>query len=321
MATPPPVASVGIVRLHEGNLVQQLQAFGSVQPASDAQYTLSVQAQGRVSEWWVANGSVVRKGQPLARFALSTTAVAAYRQATAAVRLAMTDRLHTQALLARQLATRDQLAQSEKLLNDAMTVLQALRANQGDKTDFILRAPWDGTVIGLDAVSGEVLPAGVPLARLVRVHAWKVRVGLEATDGQSVRAGDDVSLHGLDSHVSSRGHVLSVGRTLDPVTHQLVAWIDGAEPLTGEESVRADIKIGTWHGWLVPRAAVLGEGPYTVYQVDHGHAVKIGVKRLGGDDVTWVLAGRLDPALPLVVVGADQLDDGMAVKTQGQATL
>ena len=68
-------------------------------------------------------------------------------------------------------------------------------------------------------------------------------------------------------------------------------------------------------GWLLPRDAVLEDeqGAY-LFQVADGKAVRVNVKRIGGNDDTIVVEGPLDPARPVVTVGNYQLADGMTVR-------
>ena len=73
-------------------------------------------------------------------------------------------------------------------------------------------------------------------------------------------------------------------------------------------------------GWVVPRDAVLSDaqGEY-LFQVAGSKAVRVRVKRIGGDDNNSVVEGALDPARPLVTLGNYQLNDGGAVRLSAAA--
>jgi len=78
---------------------------------------------------------------------------------------------------------------------------------------------------------------------------------------------------------------------------------------------RADITVGQWQGWLIPRDALVGDGhTWHVFQVAGGKAVNVPVTIVGESDTVSVVSGALDARRPLVVVGNAQLDDGMAVR-------
>jgi hypothetical protein len=57
------------------------------------------------------------------------------------------------------------------------------------------------------------------------------------------------------------------------------------------------------------------DGPF-VFQVNGGKAARVAVEILGEADDRFAVAGRLDPTRKLVVSGAYQLSDGMAVREQ-----
>ena len=66
---------------------------------------------------------------------------------------------------------------------------------------------------------------------------------------------------------------------------------------------------------MVPRDAVLGMATgIIVFQVAAGKAVRVAVRRLGGDDEHSVVDGSIDPQRPLIIAGNYQLSDGAAVR-------
>ncbi|WP_243042814.1 efflux RND transporter periplasmic adaptor subunit [Dyella sedimenti] len=313
-------AAVVTVPPRQGSLPERVTAYGTAGPSQDALRVLNVQAAGHVAHWDVAVGAPVRRGQRLLTFALAPSAVAAYQQATSALALAVAQRAHAAALYAQQLATRDQLDQAGKVLRDAQSNLDALARQQGRAATVEVDAPFDGSVAAIDAAPGDALASGAPLLSVQRGDGLVVTVGIERESVARVMAGAEVELTPLDAGPAMRGTVRRVARVLDAHTHQVDVEVvpDGA-PLAGE-GFRAEIVVGQWQGWLLPRDAVQGdEGSRYVFQLADGKAVRVPVRVLGESERVSVAAGALDSHRPLVTEGASQLDDGMAVRAAGAA--
>jgi RND family efflux transporter MFP subunit len=312
-------AIVTTVPLKQGSLPDTVAAYGSAGPATDAAQVMNVQAAGRVLRWNVTAGASVKRGQPLLSFALAPAAVAAYQQAVTAQQLAETQRAHTAQLLSQQLATRDQLDQAEKALHDAQSNLDAVVQQQGRGATVEVTAPFDGTVASVDAQQGDNLQPGAPLLTVQRGDGLVVTAGVERAAMDRVKVGASATLVPIDGGEAMLGTVRRVARTLNKTTHQLDVEIvpDGA--LVGGEGFRADIVVGQWQGWLLPRDAVQGdEEDRHVFQVANGKAKSVPVKVLGETDEITVASGALDAHLPLVTEGATQLDDGMAVRAPAE---
>lgn len=308
-------AAVTTVPLTQGSLPETMTAYGSAGPAVDAAQVISVQAPGRVTRWNVTAGTSVRRGQSLLTFTLAPSAVAAYQQAVTAQTLAHTQRDHVAQLLSQQLATRDQLDQAEKALQDAQSSLDAVVQQQGRSATLDVTAPFDGTVVSVDAQQGDNLQAGAALLTLQRADGLVVTAGVERDAMTRVQVGANAELVPIDGGTSMHGTVRRVAHALDPHTHQLAVEIVTDGVLVSGEGFRADIAVGQWQGWLLPRDAVQGdEMDRHVFQVANGKAVNVPVKVLGESDHVTVASGALDAHLPLVTEGATQLDDGMAVR-------
>lgn len=314
-------AAVTTVPLTQGNLPETVAAYGSAGPAADAAQVVSVQASGRVTRWHVTAGAAVKRGQSLLAFALSPASVATYQQAVSAQKLAEAQRAHAAQLLSQQLATRDQLDQAQKAWQDATSNLQALVQQQGRNPIVDVQAPFDGTVVTVDASQGDNLSPGAALLTLQRADGLVVTAGVEREAMARVRVGAKVDLVPIDGGAPMQATVRRVANALDPHTHQLAVEMVTTGALVSGEGFRADIVVGQWRGWLLPRDAVQGDGAARhVFQVANGKAIRVPVNVLGESDSITVAGGALDARLPLVTEGATQLDDGMAVRVSAEHT-
>jgi multidrug efflux pump subunit AcrA (membrane-fusion protein) len=179
-----------------------------------------------------------------------------------------------------------------------------------------LLAPFDGIVSSIAATRGDTLQAGVALLSLARRGGAVVSVGIEPDPQHAAAPGDKVTLVPLGAGASVTGVVFRVAGMLDAHTHLQNADITPDGPVTVGMGYRADITVDQWHGWLLPRDALVGDGTtWQVFQVAGGKAVQVPVTVVGQSDTLAIVSGALDAQRPLVVVGNTQLDNGMAVRT------
>lgn len=308
-----------------GSLPERVFAYGAATPATNGGMTLSVQAEGRVMAIHVTAGEAVRSGQTLLEFHLAPAASSAYQQAASALELARQEQARTARLLSQQLATRDQLAQADKAVSDSRAALAALEAEHGGKAQQLISAPFDGVVSALPVTQGERVAAGAPLLTITRTGGLVVTVGVEPAQRRGVRVGQKAGLAPLsEGEPVLHGSVSRVDHVLNPKTRLIDVDVtpdaaDAGELLEGA-AFRAEIQTGELKGWVVPRDAVLSDaqGEY-LFQVAGDKAVRVHVKRIGGDDNTSVIEGALDPARPLVTLGNYQLTDGAAVRLSSAA--
>jgi hypothetical protein len=80
------------------------------------------------------------------------------------------------------------------------------------------------------------------------------------------------------------------------------------------EAMQVAIETGQVAGWVVPHQAVVtAGGPARVFQILAGKAKAVPVRIVLSSDKGDVVDGNLDPAKPLIVAGAYQVNDGDAV--------
>jgi membrane fusion protein, multidrug efflux system len=311
-----PSVAVQTIAAKRGSLADTVTAYGTAAPVVEGSTTLSLPTDGRVLQLAVAPGQLVQPGQRLLDFGFLAATTSAYQQALTALNLARSQRQHTAALLAQQLATRDQLAQAEKAVADAQTILDAMRQEGRDKSVQIVTAPFAGIVTAIPVAQGSQVAAGTPLITVARGDALAVIVGIEPSGGVRVSPGQPARLEPLTgTGAAIDGTVVRVDGMLNAKTRLIDTTISAPAGLVPGAAFRAVITVGQFQGWLVPRDAVLsdGKGPY-LFQVSGGNAARVDVKIVGSAGDTTVVDGPLGPQLPIVIQGNYQLSDGMPVR-------
>ncbi len=317
-----PSVQVSTETPRQGSLARTLTAYGTVRTAPGGSEALSLLRAGQVTRVLVAPGQSVHRGETLLSVSADPAALAAYSQAVGALSLARGERVRTARMLAQHLATNDQLALTDKAVTDAQASLDVLNRAGGGSAGQNLAAPFDGVVSSVSVASGTRVAAQAPLLTLERTSRLVASVGIEPALRAQVVPGQPAEIQPLDGGTPVAGSVLSVSAMLDPATRLVPVLVDppgavSADPLAGllpGGAVRVVVRVGEYRGWLLPRDAVLGDalGAY-VFQVDAGRAVRTEVRVVGTVDGTTVVAGKLDPARPLVITGNYQLQDGGAV--------
>ena len=317
-ATPPPRADVHVVPARFGELPIRVSVYGVAQSRGGAAQAISTQATGTVTQMDVTPGQAVRQGQPLLSLRLTPASWSAWHQAQRAVRTTKLSRDHLAALLAQQLATREQLNQADKALDDARDARDALAQQQGSAPTLLIRAPQDGIVLSIEVAPGQDVSAGTTVLSWLPTKALILRAGAEAASG--IEPGDEATVSPLEQVEASTGSVTYVSAVLDPRTHQREVDITVAKPLLVGAGYRAEVVVRRQRGWLVPRQALIGDddGGH-VFQLDGSRAVAVPVSVRGEEGDLSVVDGPLDARRAVVDVGATQLDDGMAVHVVGGA--
>lgn len=324
-AAPPEVSAlVQTAPLTRGELLRTLRAYAVVQvPASQTQ-ALAFPQPMQVQSLAVHAGQAVRKGQWLATLRANPASTLAYTQAQNAVRFAQRELDRITALEAQQLATQSQVDAARKSLADAQAQLHSLQQQGAGQNETRVTAPADGIVLAVNAAPGDLLAAGSPLLQLGRGGSVQAAAGVPPEDAARLQPGQPVRLRAVfDPAQHWTGTIRSIGAAINPKTQRLDVLIalppQPHLPAPGT-SVQAEIVLGRWRGWVVPRDAVLQDerGAY-VFQDDHGRARRVPVQIAIESGLQTGITGALNPALPLVVVGNYELRDGMALRVAGAA--
>lgn len=297
---------------------ETLTLFGEIAQEAGASENVSFPRPVLLSRLLVSAGQHVSAGQPLLEALTDPAAAASYREAQSAVTLAQKEVDSQQELFAERLTTQAQLAAARKGLADAEAELTAQHQAGASPGVQVLRAPRDAVVASLGAQQGDRVQAGATVLQLSRSGAQRALLGAEPEDISRLARGMPVRLIPVFGGNPARGTVSQVFAVINPQTRLVdvaVSLPDGTSALPGQK-VRGDITLAATDAWVLPPAAVLSDdsGAY-IYQVAGGHArrvpVKLRVETANYDGVT----GSIDPALPVVVSGNYELEDGGVVRT------
>lgn len=295
-----------------------MNVFGEVNPGKVE--AISFPQAGQLAQLVVVSGQRLHRGDPIATMVSDPAAQTAYHQAATALGFAQRELRRNQDLLALQLATQSQVDAAGKQVQDAQSALDAQRKLGGEQATARLLAPFDGVVTSLPVAQGERVQAGVAVAQIGRSDSLRVQLSIEPAQSGQLRTGMPVTISAMqDSARRIRTVIAEIQDLVDPKTQMVSALAmlpasQQARLLSGMR-VQAVIELGQRQAWSVPRAAVLtdDQGAY-LFQVSRDKARRIGVVKLVETGSTFGVEGKLDPALPVVVLGNYELHDGMSVR-------
>jgi membrane fusion protein (multidrug efflux system) len=317
-AAPAVSALVQTAPLRQLDLSDALTAVGVVTTGQDV--AISFPRAGQVSRLLVIQGQRVSRGTPLATLTSDPNARLAYAQASSAVAFAQGELRRNQDLFSLQLATQSQVDAARRALQDAEANLAAQRQLGGALGSATVAAPFDGVVTAVAAALGDRIQPGAVILQVGHTDVLRVRLGIEPEDSRLVQVGMPVTLSPLgDSTKSVSVSIAESQGLVDPKTQLIdaVALVpaSGTSFLVPGMYVRATIEVGRHRSWAAPRAAVLTDaaGAY-VFQVAGGRARRVDVTPGAESQGMVPITGRIDPRLPIVVLGNYELQDGMAVR-------
>lgn len=275
---------------------------------------------GQIFQILVVVGQRVHRGDVLASLTSDPVSQAAYSQAQSAAKLADKELHRNEELFALQLATQSQVDAARKQLQDADSNLAAQKKLGGDAATASLLAPFDGVVTALAAGQGDRVAAGTTVLQLGRADSFRIQLGVEPSKSRLIKAGMPVAIATLEDPTTViAGKLSEIQSLVDPKTQLVGAMVElpakDASALVPGMHIQGTIQLGKYSVWSVPRQAVLSDdkGGY-VFQIAGGKARRVAVTRLIENAGSFGVEGKLDPALPVVVSGNYELQDGMAVR-------
>ena len=145
---------VKLTKLERGSLPNIVTVFGKVEASTSMRQTITAPATAVVDAIFVKAGEKVNAGAPLIRLGPTPETAAAYKKAVSALDDARELVQRTQTLLEQHLATRQQLADAEKMASDAQASLNALSA-EGASTPQTLSAADNAIVTTVSTSLGR----------------------------------------------------------------------------------------------------------------------------------------------------------------------
>ena len=316
-ATARGAAPVRVAVVENAPAVESLRAIGVLAPADEIR--LAFMTGGVIRTIAVEQGAAVKKGQLLATLADDEVA-SAVTQASAVAEQAKRDLERGRALLADEVATREQV---EDLATAHAVAAAQLRSALFNARHARIEAPADGVVLRKLAEPDEQVAAGQPVLVVGNTSGgWIVRAALSDRDIVRVEAGSAAEVT-LDAYPGRRfaAEVIEIAAAADPETgtYEMKVSVDpqGARFVQGLVAKVTIADPDAESVAVVPVTSLLeADGSIaTVFVVAQGSiARKVSVRtgRLLGERIE-VVAG-LAPGDRVVTEGAAWLDDNDPVR-------
>lgn len=315
---PAPTATITTATIASGQLQDVATVYGVVQADPAASRTLSAPRGVIVERVLARPGQVVSAGEPLAVVASQPSSALAFRQAADAAASAKTDLARVQRLFDARLAASDQLIQARKAAADADAALAAQQRQGAGLARQTLTAGAPAVVVSIAVAPGDHVAQDAAIMTLARLGALSVKLGIEPTAGR-VSAGDAVTIRPTTGGAPIASRLAMVGRAIDPSIHLIAATapLSGAALPVGA-AVQADIVTGSHQGLSAPRGAVVfDETGAHVFIISGGKAQRVFVTAGADHGEAIEISGPIGAGEVVAVQGAQELQDGMAVKIAG----
>ena len=308
-------------------------ATGQVKPAAGAEFLVAPPQDARIAELTKAIGDRVRRGELLVRFQIpSLEADAAAKRsdlarAEAQLKTAQQNVTRLSGLFQRGIAARKEvedaqrdLALAEATVNETRSTTSAAGQLAGRE---VVRAPFDGVVVGRTHQAGDLVSPGAPepLLRVIDPARLQVEAAVPAADLGRVATGNPARVRGA-GFPDETARVIARPPSVDPATGTALVRLAFDTPTRRPVGLTAEVEIyGEEHraAVLVPADALVQEGTASyVFVVDgqkgqqkaHRREVQVGVVAAGKAEIlSGVAAGE-----PVVVRGQTALPDGAKVE-------
>ena len=313
-----PSAFVTITPVRAATIYDTIVAYGVISGSSAEGRTVVAPRDVIVEKIFVAPGESVGASTPLVQLADTPAAQMAYRDAVDALAFAQKNEGQTERLYAAHMATNDQLAAARKTLADARSAVAAETASGAGAASQTIRAPVAGIVVGVSAIEGGRLAAGAPIVSVAPASAMIADFRVEPPQAVRLLHGQPVKFHPvfdaehafdarlelISSQIDAQGRFVRVTAPASEAKLPLGTAVEGA------------ITVSSHPGLLAPQNSVVYDTSGTHVFLDQAGVarlvqVKTGVQQ--GADIEIIRP--LSAGQPLIVEGAYQVQDGMAVRT------
>jgi RND family efflux transporter MFP subunit len=283
---------------------------------------------GRIAAVLVEPGDRVRRGQVLARLN-PITAQTQVDSASASLDELRAAAAVAQAEWARAERARDSFSveESERRRTSAVTAQAKVKVAEAQLAEAHNRwshttviAPSDGIVLTRNAEVGQIaVPGSSVLFRLARGGEIEMRGQVTEQDMPRLKVGQvaEVRLDGVAQPFI--GKVWQIGAIIDPVTRQgtvRIALSAADQDLRPGAFARADIRVGSTAGTILPQTAVLSDeqGSYTLIVGADNKVERRGISVGGARSEGLLITGGLTGSERVVAIAGAFLRPGEQVK-------
>jgi membrane fusion protein (multidrug efflux system) len=316
-----PTPTVQTTPIRQGHIDCKIVAYGVVAARSSDVSVLSVPYEARVKQIKVAEGERIGAGAVVMEIEPSADTQLQMVQGKAAYESAAQGLEQTKARFASHLATNQDLLDAQQNLQIARLKLDSMQG-EGAGGPAELKSSTGGLVAKVDVQEGQVVPAGTALVEIAGGSRLEVRLGVESSEAAFIKPGDQVALQDLgQSGATMAGTVRLVAQRINPDTRMIdvMASLPADSTLPLGDYLRGEFSAAGSDGLLVPVSAVLPDDEgFSMFTVDQGKAVEHKVTvAVRNDELALISGDGLSAGQAAVTLGNLELEDGMAVKTQG----
>ncbi|WP_417831074.1 efflux RND transporter periplasmic adaptor subunit [Terasakiella sp.] len=321
------VAAKSVVETHTKNKVNVLVStqeahdhadiislYGQTEANRDVE--LKAQTKGRISELLIEKGTVVSKGDVIARIAMDDRKYQ-LEGARAAVRFRELEYDASKKLSQKSFRSQTKLAESKSLLNSARADLENIRL---DIEHTEIKAPFDGYLENTSIEVGDFVDSGDPIAKIVDLSPIVVSAAIpeysisKIKDGQAARAvlNDGRILEGI---------VRFIAATSDNSTRtyrvEMEAPNDAQELINVGITAKLQLSIGRQHAYQVSPAILTlsDEGVIGIKTVDDANKVVFHPVKLLEDTPEGIWITGLPQTARIITRGQEYVSVGQEVIT------
>lgn len=305
--------AVSVTKVSQEDVPLRVNVTGTLAAWEEA--TVSLEAEGRITERRVDLGDRVRQGSVLARVSSEASQFRKV-QAEAELQAAEAELKRLEVLVRKEMATRQQLDESQRRVGVARASVDLARKLFSDTT---LKSPIAGTVSKRMINLGEYVRAGTAAFVVVRTSPLKLRVDVPERYYANVKIGDPVEASGealgvriLTGKVVRISPSVSVDTRSFPVEARFDNEDDSFAPGI---FARATIRTGNLaKALMVPESAVVSfAGNPRVFVVAGGRVHERTIEIAGRFQGRILVSKGVAVGETLVSSGLDLLSDGISV--------
>ena len=181
----------------------------------------------------------------------------------------------------------------------------------------------DSTVMKRLVDPGVYVQAGTSILQVAVVNRLRVQAQVSQRDLAGVQIGTPIDIRFADGNVL-HSRISSVSPVVDPNTHTAIA--EAIVPNSGDRYQPGAFVHTILHAhghapgdsFTVPAGAIVGGATTAVWADENGTAHRVQVNVVSDDGTTAQVTGDLRPGTPVVVTGAQNLEEGQTITESGR---